>query len=120
MWLSRRQRRALVAADEVGTGLPIPTRMITNGEFMPIPQTAQQKAVERELTALATTHARHNAMDRRAFLASAAGMTTAFIALNHVFGDYFSATTAEAADVTTAAAARARLAGQMIVDVQLH
>lgn len=120
MWLSRRQRRALVAADKVGTGLPIPTRMITNGEFMPIPQTPEQKAVERELTALATTHARSNAMDRRSFLASAAGMTTAFVALNNVFGDFFTASSAEAADVTAAAAARARMASQMVIDVQLH
>ena len=39
---------------------PIPTRMISNGEYMPVPQTAQQQRVEarvEELTASSTTSA---------------------------------------------------------------
>ncbi len=120
MWLNSWQRRALIGADSAASGLPIPTRMITNGEFMPIAQTDEQKALKQELETLADANARSNSMDRRAFLASAAGMATAFVALNNVFGEYFSASAAESSDVTTAAAMRARLADQMIVDVQLH
>lgn len=120
MWLNDKQRRALVSAGGESSGLPIPTRMITNGEFMPIEQTEDQKALRVEIEALANVNAKRNAMDRRRFLHSAAGMTTAFVALNNVFGEYFSASAAEASDVTAAAALRARMADQLIIDVQLH
>jgi predicted TIM-barrel fold metal-dependent hydrolase len=120
MWLNRRQRRLIRPADERNAGLPIPTRMITNGEFMPIPQTPQQVEVEQELERLAVSAAPRAGLDRRSFLRSAAGMTTAFLAMNNVFGKFFDAAEAETVDADAAAAARARLSGQLVVDVQLH
>jgi predicted TIM-barrel fold metal-dependent hydrolase len=110
----------LIGAEKAASGLPIPTRMITNGEFMPIAQTDQQKALEHQIETLGAANAKRNGVDRRAFLASAAGMTTAFVALNHVFGDFFSVSEAEAHDMHTALTRRQRLAQQMIIDVQLH
>lgn len=120
MWLNRRQRRAIKPAEQLNSDLPIPTRMITNGEFMPIGQTAAQREVERELESLAAVAAPRAGVDRRSFLRSAAGMTAAFVAMNHVFGDFFTAARADTLDIDAASAARARLAGQFVVDVQLH
>ncbi len=51
------------------------------------------------------------------FLCSAAGMTAAFVAMNHAFGDFFMVARADTLDIDAATAARARLAGQFVVDV---
>lgn len=120
MWLSEKQKKALVGADEVASGYPIPTRMITNGEFMPIEQTEDQKRVEREIESLSETFASKNHMPRRSFLVSAAGMAASFLAMNRVFGDFFNVSTAEAADLGEALQVRDRYRDQMIVDSQLH
>jgi uncharacterized protein len=68
---------------------PIPTRMISNGEYMPIPQTAQQQQVEARLKDLAEENSRKLGMDRRSFLAGTGGMAAALVAMNEVFGRFF-------------------------------
>ena len=68
---------------------PIPTRMISNGEYMPIPQTDQQKQVEARVEELTETASRKLGIDRRSFLASSGGMAAALIAMNEVFGRFF-------------------------------
>ena len=59
-------------------------------------------------------------MDRRRFLASTAGMATAFLAMNEVFGRIFDVTPAEAQQPGVADARAGGLAGQFIVDAQTH
>ena len=50
MWLSDEQLAKLARADHVvDLHSPVPTRMISNGEHMPIPQTAEQKRVEQRI-----------------------------------------------------------------------
>ena len=99
---------------------PVPTQLVSNGEFMPAGQTAQQKEVEARIKAAAETLARRHGMRRRHFLASAAGMAAAFAAMNAVYGPLFEADPAEAA-VPDAAKARAdALSGQFIVDLHTH
>ena len=68
---------------------PIPTRMISNGEYMPVPQTDQQKRAEARVGELADSASRKLGVDRRAFLASTGGMAAALIAMNEVFGRFF-------------------------------
>src|SRR5260370_1374130 len=47
VWLSDEQLAQLTRADEVeDLHLPIPTQMISNGEYMPVPQTDEQKRGE--------------------------------------------------------------------------
>ena len=46
--------------------LPIPTRMISNGEYMPVPQTEQQQRVEARIELAPQEVARHIAHHRRA------------------------------------------------------
>ena len=74
-WLSKAQHAALRRADEADPlGSPVPTRVVSNGEYFPMPQTLQQKQVEARIAELAGETARRLGMSRRRFLASSAGM----------------------------------------------
>jgi len=89
-WLDETQLAECVRADESGTfQSPIPTRMISNGEYMPAPQTKKQKQVEMRIQELSETASRKLGMDRRRFLTSTGGMAAAFLAMNEVFGRLF-------------------------------
>src|SRR5258708_22353277 len=46
---------------------PIPTRMISNGEYMPVPQTEKQKRVEARLEELADEASKKLGISRRNF-----------------------------------------------------
>ncbi len=120
MWLSPKQRRQVAPADANNRGTPIPTQMVSNGEYMPLRQTAQQALVEHAIFELADKHGSAAGLDRRAFLRTSAGLAASFFAMNKVFGEYFSIDGAEAHDLSAAAAWRARYAAQFIIDVQLH
>jgi len=89
-WLSEKQLGALRRADQADSlGSPVPTQVVSNGEYFPLPQTLQQKQVEARIAELAGASAKHLGMSRRRFLASSAGMATAFIAMNEVYGRFF-------------------------------
>ncbi len=68
---------------------PVPTRMISNGEYMPAAQTVKQKQVETRIAELAEAAGKKLALDRRHFLSGPGGMAAAFIAMNEVFGRFF-------------------------------
>jgi predicted TIM-barrel fold metal-dependent hydrolase len=68
---------------------PVPTRMISNGEYMPAEQTDKQKQVEARIQELAETTSKRIGVDRRRFLTSTAGKAAAFLAMNEVFGRFF-------------------------------
>ena len=77
------------ADDYLDRHLPIPTQVVSNEEYYPLPQTPAQKAVEHHLLEIATRNAKNLGIDRRDFLRSACGMAAAFTALNQVFGHFF-------------------------------
>ena len=68
---------------------PVPTRMVSNGEYMPVPQTSKQTRVERRIRELSADASKRLGIDRRSFLASSGGMVAAFLAMNEVFGRMF-------------------------------
>src|SRR6476659_2959595 len=75
VWLSDEQLSKLARADEVDDlHSPVPTRMVSNGEHMPIPQTAEQKRVEHRIADLADTVGGRLGLGRRRFLAGAGGV----------------------------------------------
>ena len=89
-WLSKAQHAALRRADDADPlGSPVPTRVVSNGEYFPMPQTLQQKQVEARIAELAGETAKRLGMSRRRFLASSAGMATAFVAMNEIYGRFF-------------------------------
>jgi predicted TIM-barrel fold metal-dependent hydrolase len=120
MFLNEAQIAKLKAADEAAFRSPVPTQVVSNGEYMPIPQTSKQRQVEELIKAFADKQARRLGLDRRAFLRTAAGMATAFIAMNQVFGDVFKVSAAEAAEPDAASERAQMLAKQFIFDVQTH
>src|SRR5256885_9834399 len=81
---------------------PIPTQVISNGEFNPPAQTAQQKQIEARIKELADTYGAKLGMDRRRFLQTATGKAAAFVAKNNGFGNGFAVSHAGAADPTDA------------------
>src|ERR1700674_4102661 len=103
--------------DYLDRRLPIPTQVISNEEYYPLPQTTEQKAVEYQLLRMATRNAKKLGIDRRQFLRTACGTATAFAALNEVFGDFFRVEAAELLDPLAAAEIKV---DHFIFDVQTH
>jgi hypothetical protein len=71
--------------DDAG-GLPIPTQIVSNGEYWPIPQTAKQRRIQLLIESMADERARKLGLSRRDFLRTAAGTATALMAINLVNG----------------------------------
>ena len=89
-WFSDAQLDRLAPADHADqVHSPIPTQMVSNGEYMPIGQTDKQKEVEARLTALSAQAAKELGMSRRKFLTTSGGFAASFIAMNQVFGEFF-------------------------------
>ena len=84
IYLSEQERSELQPAETAAFQSPVPTQVISNGEFNPLPQTPQQRRVEARISELAETNGRRLGMDRRGFLRSACGLATAFVAMNEV------------------------------------
>ncbi|HZP94453.1 MAG TPA: amidohydrolase family protein [Burkholderiales bacterium] len=122
MWLSEKERKYVKPADDLDIGFtsPIPTQIVSNGEYNPPPQTEQQRQVEARIKELADQYARKLNMDRRHFLKTASGMAVAFLAMNQVFGPVWDVSEAEAADKDVADARAAALKKQFIFDDQTH
>jgi predicted TIM-barrel fold metal-dependent hydrolase len=66
--------------------LPIPTQIVSNEEFVPIPQTPEQQRVEAMINDIAATTSKKLGISRRKFLSSTGGMAAAFLAMNAVWG----------------------------------
>lgn len=96
--------------------LPVPTRVISNEEYDPIPQTGQQKRVEEQIVGEAERISKRLGLDRRQFLRTSCGTALAFAAMNSVFGPLFRV---EAEELTEAAAAGGKTR-YFIFDVQTH
>ncbi|HEX2887802.1 amidohydrolase family protein [Vineibacter terrae] len=118
--LSEAALQRLRPAQERAFRSPIPTQMISNGEFTPLPQSPQQRRVEARIKELAALYGKKLGMSRRGFLTTASGMAAAFMAMNDVFGPVFSVSKAEAAEPDVAKARAEALASQFIFDIQTH
>ena len=89
-WLSDEQLAQCAPADETDAyGMPIPTQIVSNGEYMPPPQSEGQKRVEARTLELADGAAKKLGLSRRQFLAGTGGMAAALLAMNEVFGRFF-------------------------------
>jgi len=98
---------------------PVPTRVISNGEYMPPPQSDNQKKVEARLKELADGAAKKLGISRRKFLGTAGGTAAAFIAMNDVFGQFFNVDKEEMFE-PGARAQGAPPKNLFVVDDQLH
>src|SRR3979490_2943671 len=86
-WLSDEQLERCAPAETEPFQGPVPTRMISNGEYMPFPQTQKQKHVEARVKELADKAAKKLGISRRQFLGSTGGLAASFPAMNKAFGN---------------------------------
>lgn len=77
--------------------------MVSNGEYMPVLQTPDQKLVETKIISMADANSKRIGMSRREYLRSSCGMAVAFLAMNSVFGKFFSVDATEAFEPEAAA-----------------
>ena len=110
--VTRGMRRGLRSA------VPIPTQLVSNEEFPPIPQTVAQRRVEDRILAEAAWMAPRLGVSRRQFLSQGTGMAASLLAMNAVFGRFFDVLPVEAAE---ASAFQERSGAPVFIfDVQLH
>jgi hypothetical protein len=119
-FLSDAMISGLLPAESASFASPVPTQIVSSDEFLPIPQTAQQREVEARLREASVALARRQGVSRRRFFQSASGMAASFVALNQVFGPLFDASEAEAATPELAEARADALSGQMVIDGHTH
>ncbi len=100
------------------TEIPLPTRLVSNEEFPPLPQTPAQRGVELRILEEAGRLAPRLGLTRRQFLRTSGGIATSLLAMNAVFGRFFDVASVEAAEP---AAFQARSGDPLFIfDVQLH
>src|ERR1044072_901262 len=75
---------------------PIPTRIVSNEEFLPPEQTAKEREVENRLRVMADRNAKRLGLTRRRFLQTSCGMAAAMICFNEVFGKTYEVDAVEA------------------------
>ena len=97
---------------------PLPTQVVSNEEYVPLPRTPEQRRLARVIDETARRHARRLGILRREFLAGSAGMASAFLALNTVFGRFFEVDPVEA--IESPAADAHKPTDQFVFDVQTH
>jgi predicted TIM-barrel fold metal-dependent hydrolase len=119
-WLTPNELQEVAPAEQAAFPSPVPTQVVSNGEFNPLPQTPSQKRVEARVAEIADASAHRLRLGRREFLATASGMAAAFLAMNEVYGPLFDVGAAEAADPAAADERAAALAGQFVFDDQVH
>src|SRR5260370_599205 len=85
-WLSDEQLARCAPAVQEPFQSPVPTRMVSNGEYMPFPQTEKQKHVEQRIQELADKVCKKVGISRRQFLGGAGGGGPALLAREDVPG----------------------------------
>ena len=80
-----RRNRRIFRNDPDGLRLPVKLDTTTNGEFAPIPLSAEHALANEMAMRDATRHARGLGISRREFLVSAAGTATALLAMNAAY-----------------------------------
>ena len=73
----------------ISSAVPLPTRLVSNEEFPPIPQTPAQRRVEERILGEAARLAPRLGLSRREFLSRSGGMAASLLAMNAVFGHFF-------------------------------
>src|SRR3984957_14808395 len=90
MWVRKWERDLKKGVDS-----PIPTQVLSNEEFIPRPQTNEQRQWESLIGELSEEKSRKLGMERRDFMRTSMGMATAFLASNMVYGPHWVGEAAE-------------------------
>jgi len=115
--LTEHHRRRLAPGESLAR-LPVPSMIVSNGEFTPPGQSLHLRRYE-ALMAERAGKADAGA-GRASWLASPIGMANAFAALNEVFEPHFDVGAGETEDANEAEEVRKALADQFVFDDQVH
>ncbi|MGH7181531.1 MAG: amidohydrolase family protein [Nitrospiraceae bacterium] len=96
----------------------VPTQSVSNEEFVPVGQTADQARVEQIATTMIDQSAARRGLTRRDFLTTTGAVAGALLAMNSVFGRFFDIGEIELFE--SAAFAEQQGAPYFIFDVQTH
>ena len=83
--------RAYDLADDLRPA--IPTRNVSNGEYLPKPQSRLQKQVEARIRELVDTCSKKLGMNREEFQSGSGGIAAGLVAMNEVYGPTFNVST---------------------------
>jgi uncharacterized protein len=100
--------------------LPVPSRIISNGEFTPPRQSMHLKRYEHQLIKLGTQAAAKRGITLNQYWQSPTAMASAFAMLNEQFGAAFSVADDEATDDDAAVVQREAIRHQFVFDDQVH
>jgi predicted TIM-barrel fold metal-dependent hydrolase len=103
---------------------PIPVQYVSSDEFMPAPQSAEQKQFEARIKELGTQLAKKHNTTRRKFFKTAGGMAAAFVAMNEVHAKggapLYQVEKNEHTNLDVAQARADGLKNQFIMDMHTH
>ncbi len=99
---------------------PIPVQCVSSDEYLPCPQTEQQREFEARVKHYGAELAKKQGVSRRRFFQSAAGMAAAFVAMNETYGPFYMVSRAEAATPEMANERAKALKNQFIMDMHTH
>jgi hypothetical protein len=103
---------------------PIPVQFVSSDEYMPSPQSPQQKEFETRVKDIGARMAKKNRMSRRKFFKTAGGMAAAFVAMNEVHAKggepIYQVEKGEASNLDVAQARADSLKNQFVMDMHTH
>ncbi|HIM29569.1 MAG TPA: hypothetical protein EYG57_08420, partial [Planctomycetes bacterium] len=114
MWIPKWQRD-----QQNGVDSPVPTQAVSNEEFLPRPQSKQQRQWEQLIGEMSEKNAKKLGMPRRDFMRTSMGMATAFLASNTIYGPNWEVDAAETLD-EAATEEKFPKGEYFIMDVQTH
>jgi hypothetical protein len=103
---------------------PIPVQFVSSDEYMPSPQSPQQKEFEARVKEIGARLARKHGISRRKFFKTAGGMAAAFVAMNEVYAKnsapVYDVAKDEATNLDVAQARADSLKNQFVMDMHTH
>ena len=103
---------------------PIPVQFVSSDEFMPSPQSPQQKEFEARVKDIGARLAKKHGISRRKFFKTAGGMAAAFVAMNEVYAKnstpVYDVAKDEATNLEVAQARADSLKNQFVMDMHTH
>ena len=103
---------------------PIPVQFVSSDEYMPSPQSPQQKEFEARVKDIGARLAKKHGISRRKFFKTAGGMAAAFVAMNEVYAKnstpVYDVAKDEATNLEVAQARADSLKNQFVMDMHTH
>src|SRR5258708_37069574 len=91
-WLSEREQRLVAGAEAASAATPVPTQIVSNGEYLPPSQSATQKKVEARINELADLNGKRLGLNRRQFMRTSCGMAAPLFPLHQTYRQRFPVT----------------------------